>query len=365
MSQNQHPSRSPEFLSRLHDGELSAGERAHFESHRAHCVECRNAAAEFEAALSLYRSSRPAPASADLSARILRKLRASGRRRPFFGATFGIDLRWAGAFTAALIAAIIGSAIVAKNEARENLAARSVPIPVVVREAAPPARASGPGPAAAAPARSGEVPSRAPASAAREDGPGAARDIRSGLAREPEAFRRNRTEEKASSSVSQEKQTDALSGAPAAAAKDETGAAAPHREIASTPPAVAKMQRSLPASAGATAAAERAGGEGDAGAPPEATPSALRLVALSLDGSSSPPEILSPSAAGVPSNLRGHSFVLIVDAGGRVRQVRPHGGAGVAGALSTQDSDAPAPPSLLALRFRPGDRQRRLLLRIE
>ncbi|MDQ2969904.1 MAG: hypothetical protein M3R34_02085, partial [Acidobacteriota bacterium] len=286
-------------------------------------------------------------------------------RRPFFGATFGIDLRWAGAFTAALIAAIIGSAIVAKNEARENLAARSVPIPVVVREAAPPAKASDPGPAAPAPARSGEVPSGPPARAARKDGPKAAQDIPSGLAREPEAFRRNRTEEKASSSGSQEKQTDALSGAPAAAAKDETGAAAPHREIASAPHAAATLRRSLPAPARATAAAERAGGEGDAGAPPEATPSALRLVALSLDGSSSPPELLSPSAAGVLSNLRGRSFVLIVDAGGRVRQVRPHGGAGVAGTLSTQDSDAPAPPSLLALRFRPGDRQRRLLLRIE
>ena len=368
MSQNQHPSRSPEFLSRLHDGELSAGERAHFESHRAHCAECRNAAAEFEAALSLYRSSRPAPASADLSARILRKLRASGRRRPFFGATFGIDLRWAGAFAAALIAAIIGSAIVAKNEARENLAARSVPIPVVVREAAPPAKASGPAPAAADATRAGEAPSRAPARAAREDGPRAAQDIRSGLAREPEAFRRNRTEEKASSSVSKERQTDALSGMPAATAKeakDETGASAPHREIASAPQAAATLRRSLPAPAAATSAAERAGGEGDAGAPPEATPSALRLVALSLDGSSSPPEILSPSAAGVPSNLRGRSFVLIVDAGGRVRQVRPHGGAGAAGALSTQDSDAPGPPSLLALRFRPGDRQRRLLLRVE
>ncbi|HXM79973.1 MAG TPA: hypothetical protein VOA00_12125 [Thermoanaerobaculia bacterium] len=365
MSQNQHPSRSPEFLSRLHDGELSPGERAHFESHRAHCAECRNAAAEFEAALSLYRSSRPAPASADLSARILRKLQASGRRRPFFGATFGIDLRWAGAFAAALIAAIIGSAIVAKNEARENLAARSVPIPVVVRESAPPAKASGPGPAAAAPASAGEMPSSAAARAGRADGPSAAPEIRSAFAREPEAARRNRAEEKASSlaSASKDKRTDALSGT--GRVKDETGVSAPPSEVAGAPLAAAPVQRSLSAPGRAAAAPERAGGEGDAGAPPEATPFALRLVTLSLDGSSSPPDILSPSAAGVPSNLRGRSFVLIVDAGGRVRQVRPHGGAGAAGAISAQDSDAPAPPSLLALRFRPGDRQRRLLLRVE
>ena len=369
MSQNQHPTRSPEFLSRLHDGELSPGERAHFESHRAHCAECRNAAAEFEAALSLYRSSRPAPASADLSARILRKLRASGRRRPFFGATFGIDLRWAGAFAAALIAAIVGSAIVVKNEARENLAARSVPIPVIVREEPRPAKAAGLGPAATPPAGVGEMPSDAAAPAAPSDGPNVAQSVRSGFARQPDAGRRNRNRAagEASSPVSsEEKLTDALSGAPARAAKDETGAAAPPREIASVPQAAGTLRRSLSAPAGATVAApERAGGEGNAGVPPETTPPALRLVALSLDGSSSPPEILSPTAAGVPSNLRGRSFVLIVDAGGRVRQVRPQGGAGAAGAVSTQDSDASAPPSLLALRFRPGDRQRRLLLRVE
>ena len=44
MTAGSHPARSPEFLSRLHDGELSPAERAHFESHRAHCAECRGAA---------------------------------------------------------------------------------------------------------------------------------------------------------------------------------------------------------------------------------------------------------------------------------------------------------------------------------
>ena len=46
-----HPGRSVEFLSRLHDGELDAAERARFESHRSHCAECRRAALEFEDAL--------------------------------------------------------------------------------------------------------------------------------------------------------------------------------------------------------------------------------------------------------------------------------------------------------------------------
>ncbi|HEY6049723.1 MAG TPA: zf-HC2 domain-containing protein, partial [Thermoanaerobaculia bacterium] len=116
-----HPSRNAEFLSRLHDGELSPSERAHFEAHRAHCAECRRAASEFESALSLYRSSRPAPASPDLAGRILRTLQASTPRRRF-GPSFGIDVRWAGAFAAAVVAAIIGSTIVGRHEARESLA---------------------------------------------------------------------------------------------------------------------------------------------------------------------------------------------------------------------------------------------------
>ncbi|HKA35346.1 MAG TPA: zf-HC2 domain-containing protein, partial [Thermoanaerobaculia bacterium] len=63
---NNHPARSAEFLSRLHDGELAAAERAHFESHRAHCAECRRSASEFEAALSMFRASRTSPAASDL-----------------------------------------------------------------------------------------------------------------------------------------------------------------------------------------------------------------------------------------------------------------------------------------------------------
>jgi hypothetical protein len=119
MSQNPHPARSPEFLSRLHDQELTPAERAHFESHRAHCAECRTAAAEFEAALALFRSSGPRPASPDLAARILRKLQQNdSRRRLRFGPTFGIDLRWAGAFAAAVVAAVIASSVVVRNESR-------------------------------------------------------------------------------------------------------------------------------------------------------------------------------------------------------------------------------------------------------
>ncbi|MFN2386562.1 MAG: anti-sigma factor, partial [Thermoanaerobaculia bacterium] len=126
-----HPARSPEFLSRLHDGDLTAAERAHFESHRAHCGECRRAAAEFEAALSLFRSSQTSPAEPDLASRILRRLQsASPRRRPF-GIFYGIDLRWAGAFAAALVAMIIGSAVVMR-QTPPGVQAGPTPIPVTL-----------------------------------------------------------------------------------------------------------------------------------------------------------------------------------------------------------------------------------------
>ncbi|MGH9366789.1 MAG: anti-sigma factor family protein, partial [Thermoanaerobaculia bacterium] len=116
MSRAAHPARSLDFLSRLHDGELSAADRAHFESHRAHCAECRRAAAEFEEALASYRTAGTPPPASDLAARILRRLEtATPRRRPF-GVVFGIDLKWAGAFTAAIVAVILGYAIAGRPE---------------------------------------------------------------------------------------------------------------------------------------------------------------------------------------------------------------------------------------------------------
>ena len=129
-----HPARSPEFLSRLHDGDLSAAERVEFESHRSHCVACRSAAAEFEAALALYRSNRPGPPAPDLSARILRRLQSTSPRRSPWGVTFGVDLRWAGAFVTALLAVLIGSAVVVRRETEtRRLAQESAPISVVLQ----------------------------------------------------------------------------------------------------------------------------------------------------------------------------------------------------------------------------------------
>jgi hypothetical protein len=152
---DRHPARSPEFLSRLHDGELDAAECARFEAHRAHCSECRDAAAQLEEALVFFRSARPGPAAPDLSARILRRLRAGTPRRRPFGRLFGIDLRWAGAFAAALLAVIIGSSIVLERESRGRRVLRdSSAIPVVIEQP----RAASPPPAEAKPRRTADSP---------------------------------------------------------------------------------------------------------------------------------------------------------------------------------------------------------------
>jgi anti-sigma factor RsiW len=129
-----HPARSPDFLSRLHDGELTAGERAHFESHRAHCSECRRAASEFEAALSLFRASSTSPPSTDLARRILRKLEATAPQRRRFGIVHGIHPKWAAGFAVAVIAAVLGSAIVLEREAARKAILRQSPIPVLLQK---------------------------------------------------------------------------------------------------------------------------------------------------------------------------------------------------------------------------------------
>ena len=103
----QHPGRSTDFLSRLHDGELDAGERAHFEAHRAHCAECRRAALEFEDALSLFRSARSRPPQADLAGRILRKIQTSSRPRAPFSLRFRADLGWAALLLTGIFAILL------------------------------------------------------------------------------------------------------------------------------------------------------------------------------------------------------------------------------------------------------------------
>jgi anti-sigma factor RsiW len=324
-SNKNHPARSHAFLSRLHDGDLQPAERAHFDAHRAHCAECRTAAAEYERALSLFRSARSSPPPADMANRVLRKVQSVGRpRRPPVVSVFSIDWRWAGAFAAVLLVLLVGTPIALRQQSKATRAEGPITIAMQDREGAPaagtiskqlapPADASGRGAADSA---------YSPDIAAQDSG-------RAQVAPEPKA--------------------EAVAAA----------AAAP----ASRAPAPAQAK-------------ERGGGEGarepmliSGDTPVLDRPS--RLVVQPLDAQGSAPELDARPEEPDLTELRGRSFVLLVDASGRVRDVRetaaktaPAADGKRRDAALAKEKDNAADP-LKRLRFKPGERSRRLLVRVE
>lgn len=99
-----HPTRSIGFLSRLHDGELTAAESREYELHSAECAECSSAAAEFEAVLALYRQAQEEPADPALAERIARRLDARLRwRPPVRYLRLEIDLLWTSVVATCLV----------------------------------------------------------------------------------------------------------------------------------------------------------------------------------------------------------------------------------------------------------------------
>ncbi len=118
MSEPLHPAESVEFLSRLHDRELSPAEAREFEAHRESCASCRQAVEDYERSLRAFRASPTSAPASDLSARILRKIREQSPSRRPFGVTFGIDIRWAGVLAAALLVVLIAPALFHREEKR-------------------------------------------------------------------------------------------------------------------------------------------------------------------------------------------------------------------------------------------------------
>jgi hypothetical protein len=325
---NAHPARSADFLSRLHDGELTAAERAHFESHRAHCADCRKGALEFEAALSLFRASSTSPPPSDLSARILRRLQAASPRRPPFGVVFGINLKWAAAFAVAILATIVGSVVVIQRESLRNVAARQTPIPVLLQSEQRPAE------------------------------PRSARESDAGAAR-PRAKPNNApSQEEPPPTVVPAPERYASAPSTSAAALSEKKAPAPARRAAES-----QAQRSAGMMDATTSqllrSPESAGGEGAvAPAAASAEPgSPAHPVLVPLDGQGRAPEIITPGAADLLADLRGHQYFLLVEASGRVREARADG--------KKRTKMQPVPQAVLDLRFQATDRPRRLLLRID
>jgi hypothetical protein len=330
-----HPARSLDFLSRLHDGELSAAERAHFESHRAHCAECRKAAAQFEEALAYYRTAGTTPPPSDLAARILRRLEASNPRRSPFGVFFGIDVRWAGAFTAALIAVILGYALVEREaEPRKIRVSFTTPVPAASApdaaarptllppleverpEKRPPSKA-----ATAAKRDSEPAPAAPPALAARE-----------GLAAK---------EGKVAARVAEANRPE-----PAPTALSALGEAASARE------------ESLPGGAGA---------QDQAAAPARAqgllsvTPAPIRITVTALDSEGAPPALLNEKEITLSTDDAGQ-YVLLVGADGvPIRADRSDARRKESAASAAKSTSE----TLGKLRFAVGSRPRRLLLRLE
>jgi hypothetical protein len=325
MSSSPHPARYLDFLSRLHDGELSPTERAHFESHRAHCAECRKAAAEFENALAAFRTAGTRPPRSDLAARILRRLETPHRRRSPFGGVFGIDSRWAGAFTAALIAVIFGYAVLDRREASQR-------IPISFALPTPGAPASLPS----------SLPPAEPQAKAPPSRPDPAKEIKE-----------NAAAPLASSDAAETKPTAPISPAEQVYALDSVSTESKARAQAVSPEASrskvlarAKKEDPAPGVAGETAA------DGD---PP------IRVRVTALDGEGAAPDAINAPELTFRREELGR-YVFVVGANGIPIEVSPFAPAATEKSVDLRRS---ASETLRRLRFQPGARPRRLLVSVE
>ena len=325
MSGAAHPGRSLDFLSRLHDGDLSAAERAHFESHRSHCAECRRAAAEFEAALAFYRTTGTAPPPSDLAARILRRLEASNPRRSPFGVVFGIDLKWAGAFTAAIVAVILGFSLLERQEQDRRIRVSfATPTGQTLSRTAPPITA---------------LPRRAEPKSEANAGPGGQR------APAPQAL----------PPAPAGQRPDAKSAMRPAAAVGRIAGPVP----TAVPPAAQASAAREESTRGMAEARDQAGAPARVEAAP--SPAPVRITVTVLDREGAAPALLNAAELSLSGADRGQ-YLLTVGADGVPLEVGPlepeRKKLGVSASASATDS-------LRKMRFEPGDRPRRLLVRVE
>lgn len=313
-----HPARSVDFLSRLHDGELDASERARFEAHRARCGECRRAAIEFEDAISLFRSTRSTPPRSDLAARILRKVQTTNRPRTPFPRRFQVDLGWAALLLTALFAVLITTPLLLRER-------RPEPREGVVLFVTP-----------GAPSSAAEPP------------------VREVLPEEPREKSRDRESRPSAPPEVRQQAPAAGSAAGAPELEDHAGTGRSESQPAAAPP---------PQPAGA-------GGEGDASARMAAPAAPMRFSVREIDGFGAPPALLSDGGLELPPSERGREYVLVVDAQGTVQQVSRASSENSGPPPSARDrrmarAEAATPPPLARLRFAPGNHPRKLLLRID
>ena len=373
-----HPAQSAEFLSRRHDGELAADEAAAFEAHRLECAECQASVAEFENALAAYRSAPVPPHASDLSARILRKIRATSPSRRPFGVMFGIDVRWAGALAAALLVVIIGAPVFSRREMGSSpvtVAARpSSPIPAYVLDAEEerPAEKS---------AEMRSAPAKPPASAPKSEAvpPARAADdsaapsdlygFREG-ARETDS---RRDELAASSSVNANKPDQpSVAQEPVAQGRVAPEAPPPPSLYAAAPAPAETKELARSNTARRRSASAPVGGEAGAGASADEAQVVVRLTIHPVDGEGEPPDVVQTPSDERLAVFRGRKYLLVVESGGRVVAVseRPAGGKLAKDKAREADPQTAARIQSLAdsvlreLAFQPGDRPRRLVVDI-
>ena len=380
-----HPAQSAEFLSRRHDGELAADEAAAFEAHRLECAECQASVAEFENALAAYRSAPVTPHASDLSARILRKIRATSPSRRPFGVMFGIDVRWAGALAAALLVVIIGAPVFSRREMRGRPAPAaerpaSAPIPAYVLDAEEerPAEKSAELRSRSAPESRPRPPRRA-----RPPRPPGRRTIRRrragdyGFASEGSVCsRRTRA---ATSSPRRAPTTPTSPTSPpsprSACAQERVapGAPPPPSLHAAAPAPAETKELARSNTARRQSASAPVGGEAGAGASADETPAVVRLTIHPVDGEGEPPDVVQTPSDERLAVFRGRKYLLVVESGGRVVAVseRPAGRKLAKDKVSDADAQTAARVRSLAdtvlreLAFQPGDRPRRLVVDIQ
>jgi len=338
MSESPHPAASVEFLSRLHDRELSAAEAREFEAHRESCAACREAVEEYERSLRAFRASPTAAPASDLSARILRKIREQSPSRRPFGVTFGIDIRWAGVLAAALLVVLIAPALF-HHDAKRLIPAQSpaspeaLPAYLLEEKTTPSAKAK----------ESGAKVAPAPASAPANEAPA--------------------RQEEAATSPDASAERDLAVAQPRAEEKREGFLADKPNAAAAAPPSASAPRTRRQAGAAP-------GGEAGGAAGFDEQRVSVHLVINAIDDYGEPPEVSDTPTDDALADLTGREFILLVEAGGRVRDVTPSPSGGNLLRKDTPSRDKLASAKkegseLLGLRFKPSDRPRRLLVRVE
>jgi hypothetical protein len=115
-----------------------------------------------------------------------------------------------------------------------------------------------------------------------------------------------------------------------------------------------------------TAPSDAPGGEAGAPELDSESPPAMHVDVRPADGFGSPPPLQSSADSMTLAQFRGREFVLVVESGGRVRSASVSAGSHASNLRAKDRAAAHDDLSpLLALRFAPGDRPRRLVLRID